>query len=147
MVEDLRHGLRLGRDGLVSLAAALVLLLERPDDPELAYAASQREQVLNALDLEIGSVDVMSGREGTTTYEGLGFQLHGHAVVGSLADGDLVVDALGREKDELAVGLENLGDGLTLPVWKDWNVSNVVAARSRSLEAKLLVKVLRQREE
>lgn len=116
LVEDARHGLRLGRDGLVSLTAALVLLLKRPDDPELAYAASQREQVLDALDLETDLAEVVSMQEKRITYEGLGFQLHGHAVVGSLADGDLVGNALSREEDELTVGLEDLGDGLSLPV-------------------------------
>lgn len=52
------------------------------------------------------------------TYQPLGLQLHGHAVVGGVADGRFVGDAIGGNKDKRVVGLKDLGDGLTLTDWE-----------------------------
>lgn len=46
-------------------------------------------------------------------------QLHGHAVVGGVADGGFVGDAVGGDEDKCVVGLENLGDSLTLSIYAD----------------------------
>lgn len=44
-------------------------------------------------------------------YESLSFQLHGHAVLGGLADGGPVGNALGGDANERTIGLEYLRDG------------------------------------
>lgn len=53
------------------------------------------------------------------SHQSLCLQLHGHAVVGGVADGGFVGDAVGGDEDKCVVGLENLGDSLTLSIYAD----------------------------
>lgn len=52
------------------------------------------------------------GKRGT--HQSLCLQLHGHAVVSGVADGGLVVDAVGGDDNERVIGFEDLCDGLAL---------------------------------
>lgn len=114
LVQNVGHGLDLSVDRLLGFTPALVCPAEGSYDPELTYSSRDGEEVFYTFDLlrrQISPSVAERRRSRCEAYQSLGFQLHCHAVLGGLANGRPVGDALGGDANERTVGLQYLRDG------------------------------------